>query len=281
MKASDKIEFDAPLKEAFELDRMSYIRQIQILIECIQAMIKSSSIVCDNAHRLENDNKRITIQMQTMKRSHSTELHEIKDNFEQRRIELEERVARDYDRLKSFKLQADSEIKVKDALIQKLSARNEELEESLKKAVTIMQNPNAMKEAFIKYNLDKVVYARSPSPNIEAKRTSPMGGLNTSSEVLTGSRKGNTLTEAIYVKNQQSDISQDIMKGENTRQSKSSGNSRQVKLSGADQLSRGNFGGDEKSRQSKAVKSASLRISQRFEGQTMDQMVTTFSQAGI
>ena len=65
-------------------------------------MIKSSSIVCDNAHRLENDNKRITAQMQTMKRSHSAELHEIKDNFEQRRIELEERVARDYDRLKSF-----------------------------------------------------------------------------------------------------------------------------------------------------------------------------------
>ena len=64
-----------------------------------------------------------------------------------------------------------------------------------------MQNPNAMKEAFIKYNLDKVVYSRSPSPNIEGKRTSPMGVLHTSSEVLTGSRKGNTLNEAIYVKN--------------------------------------------------------------------------------
>ena len=63
-----------------------------------------------------------------MKRSHSTELHEIKDEFETRRIELEERVAKDYERLRSFKQQADSEIKVKDALILKLQNRNETLE---------------------------------------------------------------------------------------------------------------------------------------------------------
>ena len=35
MQKSDKLDFDAPLREAFELDRMSYAKQIQILTECI------------------------------------------------------------------------------------------------------------------------------------------------------------------------------------------------------------------------------------------------------
>ena len=85
-------------------------------------------------------------------------------------------------------------------MILKLTSRNENLEESLKKAVTIMQNPNAMKEAFIKYNLDKVIYSRSPSPTIsDGQKEKPeqkiqTAGLNSSSDVvLTGSRKTNTL----------------------------------------------------------------------------------------
>ena len=196
MQQYDKLDFDAPLRESFELDRISYAKQIQVLIECIQSMIKSSSIVCDNAHKLEITNNQITNEMKHMKRSHSTELRTIKDDFERKRIELEDRVARDYERLKSFKQQADSEIKVKDALIVKLTSRNHDLEESLKKAVTIMQNPNAMKEAFIKYNLDKVIYSKSPSPTTqEGQRESPVHKMNTtglnssSDEVLIGSRK--------------------------------------------------------------------------------------------
>ena len=47
---------------------------------------------------------------------------------------------------------------MKDALIGKLTTRNEELEVAMRKAVTIMSNPAAMKEAFVKYNLDKIVY---------------------------------------------------------------------------------------------------------------------------
>ena len=66
-------------------------------------MIKSSAIVCDNAHKLEIANNEITNEMRQMKRSHSAELHNIKDEFERKRIELEDRVARDYERLKSFK----------------------------------------------------------------------------------------------------------------------------------------------------------------------------------
>ena len=53
-----------------------------------------------------------------------------------------------------------------------------------------------MKEAFIKYNLDKVIYSKSPSPTTqEGQRESPVHKMNTtglnssSDEVLIGSRK--------------------------------------------------------------------------------------------
>ena len=50
----------------------------------------------------------------------------------------------------------------------------------------------------------------------------PTAGLNASSDqVLTGSRKANTLHEAIYIKNQRMDISQE-MKSEKSRKSRSS-----------------------------------------------------------
>ena len=85
-----------------------------------------------------------------------------------------------------------------------------------------------MKEAFIKYTLDKVIFSKSPSPtSTDGKRMSPLGdmttaGLNASSDqVLTGSRKANTLQEAIYIKNQRMDISQE-MKSEKSRKSRSS-----------------------------------------------------------
>ena len=82
-----------------------------------------------------------------------------------------------------------------------------------------------MKEAFIKYNLDKVIYSKSPSPTTqEGQRESPVqkmntAGLNSSSdEVLIGSRKAQTLQEAIYVKNQQLDESEDQMRKDQPRQ---------------------------------------------------------------
>lgn len=133
-----------------------------------------------------------------------------------------------------------------------------------------------MKEAFIKYNLDKVVFSRSPSPtSTDGKRMSPLGnittaGLNASSDqVLTGSRKSNTLQEAIYIKNQKMDISQENLKSEKSRKSRSS--SKFLKKPGEkkDYQSVSKFSGVENSRNSKTTKTASLRISQRFEGQTV------------
>ena len=117
-----------------------------------------------------------------------------------------------------------------------------------------------MKEAFIKYNLDKVIFSKSPSPtSTDGKRMSPLGDMNTaglnasSDQVLTGSRKNNTLQEAIYIKNQRMDISQE-MKSEKSRKSRSS--SKQLKKSGGkrDYQSVSKFSGAEISKQSKAAK---------------------------
>ena len=100
---------------------------------------------------------------------------------------------------------------MKDALIGKLTSRNEELEVAMRKAVTIMSNPAAMKEAFVKYNLDKIVYTvdRSPSPGADAEDRARSPGsstaavpLNTSSDqVLIASRGSRELKDAIKVKN--------------------------------------------------------------------------------
>ena len=100
---------------------------------------------------------------------------------------------------------------MKDALIAKLAQRNEELEVAMRKAVTIMSNPAAMKEPFVKYNLDKIVYTvdQSPSPGPEAEDTARSPGsstavvpLNTSSDqVLIASRKSRELKDAIKIKN--------------------------------------------------------------------------------
>ena len=60
--------------------------------------------------------------------------------------------------LKKYKKQVTSELKVKEALIHKLSDRNKALEVLMKKAVKIMQNPVVMRDAFKRFNFSKVTY---------------------------------------------------------------------------------------------------------------------------
>ena len=62
----------------------------------------------------------------------------------------------------SFKGDLNREILVKDSLILKLKNRNAMLEQLMKKAVRIMQNPLVMRDAFKKFNLDKFVYTKDP-----------------------------------------------------------------------------------------------------------------------
>ena len=67
---------------------------------------------------------------------------------------------------KSFKEDILREIKVKDFLLEKLKKRNVTLELLMKKAVKIMQNPTVMKDAFKRFNFDKVTYNMDDRKNI-------------------------------------------------------------------------------------------------------------------
>ena len=67
---------------------------------------------------------------------------------------------READALKKFKGHVTQELKLKDALILKLSDRNKALELLMRKAVKIMQNPVVMRDAFKRFNFNKVTYTK-------------------------------------------------------------------------------------------------------------------------
>ena len=74
-----------------------------------------------------------------------------------------------------------------------------------------MANPNAMKEAFIKYNLDKIVYSEDASPppkdaeddlGVSPRSSTAAVPLNTSSDqVLIASYRSREFKDAIKIKN--------------------------------------------------------------------------------
>ena len=103
MRQTDELDHEAPLKEAFELDRICYNKQLGVLQECIKAMIKASSIVGENAHNLEIANTRLRSDIRIMESEHKAALDGVRDEFERLRVELETKVAKDYAILKDYK----------------------------------------------------------------------------------------------------------------------------------------------------------------------------------
>ena len=164
LRDADELPAEAPLREVFELDRICYNKQLVSLQECIQGMVQGAAAVGESAHSLEVANTRLRQDLRILEHDHKTALRDVHHEFDQKRAALDAKIAEDYAALKDYTGQAAHEIRVKDALVAKLTARNRELEVAVRKAVTIMANPNAMKEAFVRYNLDKIVYADDSSP---------------------------------------------------------------------------------------------------------------------
>ena len=60
-------------------------------------------------------------------------------------------------------------MKVKDALIKKLTDRNAMLELLMKKSVKIMKNPLVMKDAFRRFNFSKYIYSNDGKGGIDVE----------------------------------------------------------------------------------------------------------------
>lgn len=66
-------------------------------------MIRASSIVGEGAHNLEIANTRLRQDIRIIEHDHKTALVEVKQEFEQKRVDLETKIAKDYAILKDYK----------------------------------------------------------------------------------------------------------------------------------------------------------------------------------
>ena len=99
--------------------------------------------------------------------------------------------------LEQFKKEVTRELKIKDALIAKLTDRNAGLEVLMKKAVKIMQNPVVMRDAFKKFNFHKVVYTTDEKNKVEILASEEDPELTTKGKNRANSMNSNSLVRAV------------------------------------------------------------------------------------
>ena len=123
----------------------------------------------ESANALEAENKELKQKLKEEQERYVRDLQRLRNEERVAREKLRDTIIEENEKMKTFKADVLRELKVKDALIEKLTSRNAKLEVLMKKAVRIMQNPLVMKDAFRKFNFTKYIYSEDGKGGVDVE----------------------------------------------------------------------------------------------------------------